>query len=58
MKSAHILRRQYLNLVDAFSEKKSILTNPAIRPVFPNPVTYVNFHLYFDTVVLKYLCGM
>ena len=26
--------------VDAFSGKKLILTKPAIRPVFPNPVTY------------------
>ena len=24
-----------------FLEKKSILTKPAIRPVFPNPVTYI-----------------
>ena len=29
-----------MNLVDAFSGIKSILTKPAIRPVFPNPVTY------------------
>ena len=35
-----ILRRQYLNLVDAFSGKKSSFTKPAISPFFPNPVTY------------------
>ena len=29
------------NLVDAISGKKLILTKPAIRPVFPNPVTAV-----------------
>ena len=34
MKSAHILHRQYLNLVDTFSGKKSILTKLAIRPFF------------------------
>ena len=57
MKSAHILRRQYLNLVDAFSGKKSILTKPAIRPVFPNPVTYVTargqWSIFFFLVVLE-----
>ena len=45
MKSAYILRRQYLILVDAFSGKKSILTKPAIRPVFPNPVTYIKMKI-------------
>ena len=33
-----LLRRQYLNLVDAFSGKKSILAKPAIRPFFLNPI--------------------
>ena len=46
MQSAHILRRQYLNLVDAFSGKKSILTKPAIRLFFPYPVTYYSEGLF------------
>ena len=50
--SYHILHRQYLNLVDAFSGKKSILTKPAIRLFFPIPVTYVcgqkKFESYFS----------
>ena len=29
-----------MNLVDAFSGKKLILTKPVIRPVFRNPITY------------------
>ena len=31
--------------MDAFSGIKSILTKPAIRPVFPNPVTYFRTRL-------------
>ena len=40
MKSAYILSRQHLNLVVAICVKKSILTKPAIRRIFPYPVTY------------------
>ena len=56
MQSAHILRRQYLNLVDAFSVIsgiKSILTKPAIRPVFPNPVTYDEGRSFFQNSNIK-----
>lgn len=35
MKSAHILRRQYLNLVDAFSGEKNNFDLKAIRRIFP-----------------------
>ena len=47
------MHRQYLNLVDAFSGKKSILTKPATRPFIPNPVTYmVVFTVVKDTFSL------
>ena len=40
-----------MNLVDAFSGKKSILTKPAIRPVFPNPVTYMVARDFFEVLI-------
>ena len=33
--------KQYLNLVDAISGKKSILAKPVMRPFFLNPITYI-----------------
>ena len=38
-----------MNLVDAFSGIKSLLTKPAIRPVFPNPVTYNKIAAFVPT---------
>ena len=60
--NAHILRMQYLNLEDAFSGKNSILAQPAIRLISPNPVTfrmgyaagYVCFQLTSHWVVKVY----
>ena len=46
------MRRQYLNLVDTFSGKKSILTKPAIRPFFLNVVTIR--YTQFSSSVKKY----
>ena len=53
----HILRRQYLNLIDAFSGKKSILTKPEIRLFSPNPVTY-NMHYCVQQTMLLYVSAI
>ena len=50
-----------MNIVDAFSgKKKSILTIPAIRPVFPNPVTYwvVSLKSVENVITLGKLIGL
>ena len=47
---AHAIHK--LKYVDAFSGKNSILTQPAIRPIFLNPVTF-NMHLIYSNIIMN-----